>query len=217
MRPPLSFRRALAASALVASFFAALSSHAVEPAAAAATPAADTCTVSAADLTWGFKESFRSYISGSIAHGEWQAIDGAGYATPAFTWQAATGTTSPEGVPAEIAFAGGIRFTGHDGLLDTTVANPTLVIDSGAHAVLRLDVASVPMDAAMAGDTAMQTLTQVPFVDVDLSGATITPRDGGATGAVEIAATAAPTAITADGLAAYQLVGGVMAYQGGDG
>lgn len=205
MRSPLSFPRALVVAALAASAVlvaaptTSLSAHAAEPVSAAATPAADTCTVSGADLTWGFKESFRSYISGSIAHGEWQVIDGAAYATPAFTWSTATGTTSPGGAPAEVAFTGGIHFTGHDGLLDTTVANPTLVIDSAAHAVLRLDVASVPMDAAMAGDTAMRTLTQVPFVDIDLTGATITATDGG----VDIAVTDAPTAITADGFAAF--------------
>src|SRR5690606_23738697 len=42
------------------------------------------CTVTDAELVWGYKESFRSYISGSIAHGEWTVADGAAYETPNF-------------------------------------------------------------------------------------------------------------------------------------
>lgn len=98
-----------------------------------------------------------------------------------------------------MSFTGGIRFTGHDGLLDTTLADPTLVIDQPGHAVLRLDVSGVTMDAAMAGETTATTSTQVPFVDIDLSGAT-TSVDGDT---VTINAAEAPTAITAEGFAAF--------------
>lgn len=145
----------------------------------------------------GVKESFRSYISGTIARGQWQTTGDAAYATPAFTWSSRTGTAAPSGAPAEVSFTGGIRFTGHDGLLDTTLADPTLVIDQPGHAVLRLDVSGVTMDAAMAGETTATTSTQVPFVDIDLSGAT-TSVDGDT---VTINAAEAPTAITAEGFA----------------
>lgn len=164
-----------------------------------ATAGPGACTVESATLTWGVKESFRSYISGTIARGQWQTTGDAAYATPAFTWSSGTGTAAPSGAPAEVSFTGGIRFTGHDGLLDTTLADPTLVIDQPGHAVLRLDVSGVTMDAAMAGETTATTSTQVPFVDIDLSGAT-TSVDGDT---VTINAAEAPTAITAEGFAAF--------------
>ncbi|MEO8529161.1 MAG: HtaA domain-containing protein, partial [Pseudolysinimonas sp.] len=38
------------------------------------------CVVSTAQLSWGFKESFRAYIDSTIANGEWTEADGATYA-----------------------------------------------------------------------------------------------------------------------------------------
>ncbi|HEV8012740.1 MAG TPA: HtaA domain-containing protein, partial [Pontimonas sp.] len=32
----------------------------------------DACQVEDVSITWGFKESFRSYISSSIANGSWE-------------------------------------------------------------------------------------------------------------------------------------------------
>ena len=37
------------------------------------------CDVVSASLEWGFKESFRGYIDGSIANGEWTVAEGAAY------------------------------------------------------------------------------------------------------------------------------------------
>ena len=217
MRSPSTVRHVLATAALAAAVvLAPAAAHAVSPqgaasAAGAATPPGaataaptDACTVTDATLTWGFKESFRSYISGTIARGQWEPSGGATYTTPAFSWSTATGSTatgtvSVSGAPAEAALTGGIRFTGHDGLLDTTIANPTLVLDTPTHATLRLDVSGVSMEAALAGDETATTVTQVPFVDIDLSGATVGESADGMT----ITATDAPTAITADGFAAF--------------
>lgn len=208
MRSPLSLRRALAALAASGVALGAASTLAIAAparaehrvdATAAASVVSEACTVTAGDLTWGFKESFRSYISGTIAHGQWEPIDGAAYTTPAFSWVMAAGTASPEGAPAEVAFAGGIHFTGHDGLLDTTIANPTLVIDGPAHATLRLDVSGVSMEAALAGESTVDTAAQVPFVDIDLTAMTVDETGG----VVTLVATDAPTAITADGFAAF--------------
>lgn len=95
---------------------------------AAATPAqANACELTDAELSWGVKESFRSYISGGIAHGSWETLEGANYTTPNFLFTAGTGKAAPEN-GGEINFAGKIHFTGHEGLLDLTMANPSLVI-----------------------------------------------------------------------------------------
>ena len=44
---------------------------------------------------WGFKESFRAYIDGDIANGEWTTAGGATYETPEFTWSDGTGSLRP--------------------------------------------------------------------------------------------------------------------------
>lgn len=166
---------------------------------ASAEVATEGCTIDDASITWGFKESFRSYISGSIAKGSWQVADGAAYETPSFGFSDGTGTTDADAGTGAITFGGSIHFTGHGGLLDTTVANPTIALTGPGTAQILLDLRSVSMEDAMAGGTEAATLTQVPFGDLDLSGATIA-RDGES---LSIAVEAAPTTITAEGFEAF--------------
>ncbi len=97
------------------------------------------CPVDAAALSWGFKESFRAYIDGSIANGEWTVADGATYETPNFGWTTEEGGFAAEGTLADLAFDGSVRFTGHGGALDTTIANPRIVLE-GDTGILFLDV-----------------------------------------------------------------------------
>lgn len=185
------FRSAASAIALAASLLAV-------PTGAGATERTDeTCAVTGGSLTWGFKESFRSYISGTIAKGSWEPIGGASYATPVFSWPATGGSVDPVTGEGSVSFGGGVRFTGHNGLLDTTIAQPTLVSDSaGAH--LLLDVSGLSMDDALAGATdQVHTATQVDFVALDL--AAVAPT----TTATGMSATEVPTALTADGYAQF--------------
>ncbi len=102
---------------------AALAAAAVpaQPAVSALRVAA-ACEISDATMTWGVRESFRSYISGSIANGSWEATDGASYETPNFIFSGGSGTA--EQGQAEVNFKGKIHFTGHEGVLDLTLANP---------------------------------------------------------------------------------------------
>jgi hypothetical protein len=181
-------RRALAALLAVSAF-------ALLPAAPAAaqTPAqAPGCDVDAATLTWGFKESFRAYIDGSIANGEWTVADGATYATPSFGFAADSGRVDPRDPNGQIDFPGSVRFTGHGGLLDTTIANPVLLLrGSDTDALLLLDVSGPTMD----GDEVAVTAT--PFVTIDLSGQDLAAVDG------VVTIVDAPTTLTADGEAAF--------------
>jgi hypothetical protein len=123
------------------------------------------CRVSDAQLTWGFKEAFRVYVSGSIAKGEWQALDGATYSTPNFAFNDGVGSVAPTGAEGEIVFAGGMRFTGHGGILDTTVANPRLVFIDSSTATLVLDVTGTTQQ----GDVVDQL--GVEFLELDLAAA----------------------------------------------
>ncbi len=109
------------------------------------TAVATSCEVETATLSWGFKESFRSYISGTIANGEWSVADGATYETPDFGWSSSTGSY---GRPANrIQFEGSVRFTGHDGILDTTIANPRIEW-SRESGTLYLDVVGTTQEGA---------------------------------------------------------------------
>ncbi len=154
------------------------------------------CPAVEATLSWGFKESFRAYVSGMIANGDWTTSGNASYTTPLFTWSAGAGGRSPEG-PGELDFTGGIRFTGHDGLLDSTVANPTVRFDGPDAATLVVDYTGTSMDDAMAGKENRQELARVPFVELDLAEAAAA-ADGDLTTLSDI-----PATLTAEGSAAF--------------
>jgi hypothetical protein len=161
-------------------------------AAATAEPAqAPGCETESASMSWGFKESFRAYIDGSIANGEWTVGDGATYATPDFGFVATDGRIDPRGPLGSISFAGSVRFTGHGGILDTTIANPVLVLRADDTAVLLLDVSGPTME----GDQV--AVTAAVFVDVDLAGQDFAPHNG------IISIVDAPTTLTEEGSAAF--------------
>ena len=109
------------------------------------TAVAPTCDVSDATLDWGFKDTFRAYIDSDIANGEWTTSGGATYETPLFHWVGGTGHYNPSEGTGSISFTGSVRFIGHDGLLDTTIADPTVRFESGTGALL-LDVSGPTMD-----------------------------------------------------------------------
>ena len=145
------------------------------------------CEITDATLTWGFKESFRAYIDGDIANGQWTTAGDAAYETPVFTWSGGTGTYTPLGGRAEIAFSGSVRFTGHDGLLDTTIADPVVRLAAGSGAIV-LDVSGPTMH----GDQV--DLQDVEFVDL----ASVEAAGDDAVRTVD-----ADSALTADGSTAF--------------
>jgi hypothetical protein len=98
------------------------------------------CEVQSFEMDWGFKESFRAYLSGSLARGEWTTDGDVSYSTPVFTIRGSSGTLVPEGDSGELVASGAVTFSGHDGLLDQTLAQPRIVIESGSRAALYFDV-----------------------------------------------------------------------------
>lgn len=155
------------------------------------------CQVTGAALKWGFKESFRAYVSGSIANGDWTTSDGAEYRTPEFGWPTGSGAVDPAAGSGELAFKGAITFTGHKGALNTRIADPVVRFVHAESAVLELDYSGTTMDAAMAGSAEVDRADDVPFVELDLV-AGRTSRDGD-----QVTITDIPTRLTAQGSAAF--------------
>ena len=160
----------------------------------------DGCPVADASISWGFKESFRAYIDGSIANGSWQVSDGADYETPLFAWSGGTGTYDPATSTGLVSFTGTVTFTGHDGLLQTTIANPVIEFVDEDSALLSLDVAGVSMDDALAGNTSNPLVAEeIPFVVVALTDGELSPADDG----LSLLITGATTTLTDEGFAAF--------------
>ena len=118
----------------------------------------DACQVTSWNAQWGIKESFRSYLSGAIAQGEWTTAGGVSYDTPTFIVDGESGWLSPDGQAGELVAEGSIRFYGHGGILDQTLSSPTLVIGDDIHLVV--DVVGDTRE----GVSVNQAL--VPFVEV---------------------------------------------------
>jgi len=154
------------------------------------TLAAGSCLVENATLDWGFKESFRNYIEG-IARGGWELADGATYTYPTFGFTGGKGSYNPEESSGVVSFAGSIRFTGHDGALNTTLTNPQIEFVDDTTAYILLDVSGTTQDGQTIADTAIR------FAKLDLGSGTVNQDAGSVTGA-DIAAV-----LTDEGAAAF--------------
>ncbi|GAB3149889.1 hypothetical protein GCM10027058_13080 [Microbacterium neimengense] len=96
-----------------------------------AAPVCVARAVSGASIDWGVKESFRSYVTGSVANG---AIAGG--------WGAGSGAFNTEADRGRVSFGGSVHYTGHSGALDMTLSNPRIQITSASSASLILNVQS---------------------------------------------------------------------------
>ncbi|MFF9121843.1 HtaA domain-containing protein [Streptomyces sp. NPDC014889] len=92
-------------------------------------------------LTWGVKDSFRSYVVGPVAKGRITASDGASQASGngAFTFADATGSYDTEAGTLSAAFKGAVNFKGHQGEgesggygLDLTLNHVRATLDGGS-------------------------------------------------------------------------------------
>lgn len=116
----------------------------VAPASAAVSEG--SCDIVEAGATWGFKESFRAYISSSIAQGEWLVSGDVGYDTPDFVLTSGSGSLAPDLTSGDLSFSGAIEFLGHGGILDTTLGNPSLTMTGTREALLTIDVTGDTME-----------------------------------------------------------------------
>ena len=146
-----------------------------------------TCTIQDASLQWGFKESWRAYVS-TMAKGEWTVDEGAAYETPEFRFVNGTGTVDESSQSGEIAFPGTVRFTGHDGVLNTLLSNFRLRFPGDGTAALVVDISGDNRDGGVA------SATDIVYVTLDLAGG-----EGGISDGV-YALSGVPTTLTEDGV-----------------
>lgn len=117
-------------------------------------------TIKSANLGWGVRDSFRNYVRGGIANGSWE-LNGTSYSSDAFNWFNGTGTF--KGGKGSISFSGSVRFTGHHGILDTTIANPRLEINGNSGTLYATMNSNDPSGKAT-------NYGEVALLKVDLSG-----------------------------------------------
>ena len=100
----------------------------------AAAPECVARSVSGASLTWGVRESFRTYVTGPIANGSITAsgVSGSG----PWTWGGGRGQFNTAKSLGGAAFGGSVHFTGHSGTLDLTIASPRVQVDGPSSGTL---------------------------------------------------------------------------------
>src|SRR5690349_15099818 len=183
-RTPVRSRRRALASVLTGarSASAAAVGGVVAPASAA------EGDVTGATLSWGVKESFRNYITGSIAHGSVTTTGGVANNGSSYGWSGGTGVVDDAVPSADVSYAGGVHFTGHGGQLDMLLENVRVDLEGGS-GTLYADVKS----KALSGS------------DYDVDGvafATLTPGAPSVSNGVATW-TNVPAALTADGAVAF--------------
>ncbi|GAA2310517.1 HtaA domain-containing protein [Glycomyces scopariae] len=95
-------------------------------------------------VTWGVKETFRNYVTGPIAGGAIEVVDGAAQnGDGTFTFAPVTGTLDQTTQTTATESGGGVRFTGHHGALDLLIENVATVSDTvGYTGAIYADVTS---------------------------------------------------------------------------
>ena len=142
-------------------------------------------TIKNANLGWGVRDSFRNYVRGGIANGSWE-LNGTSYSSDAFNWSNGTGTF--KGGKGSISFSGSVRFTGHHGILDTTIANPRLEINGNSGTLYATMTSNDPSGKAT-------NYSEVALLKVDLSGLQ--------SSADAVSVNGAATTLTAEGAKAF--------------
>lgn len=138
-----------------------------------AVPAPTATAASATGLTWGVKESFRSYVTGSIAEGTITTAGGASQrADGTFFFPRSSGTVTDGTVTA--SFSGSVTFTGHDHgqgpLLELTVSKISVRL-SGGGGTLRATVRSRSLESTDASAEPGELVTYPGITLATLSGA----------------------------------------------
>ncbi|MFF8956848.1 HtaA domain-containing protein [Streptomyces sp. NPDC014894] len=134
-----------------------------------------------AAVDWGVRRTFREYVTGSIAQGEWTLSDGAQDGGALFRFPRGKGVYDAGRQSLKASFAGSVRFTGEH--LDLTLAGVTTEV-KGGKGTLSADVVS--------GGRTQKSVPLVTFTAKDF-----VPEDG------LVSLTEAPATLTEGGAKAF--------------
>ncbi|WP_327711435.1 HtaA domain-containing protein [Streptomyces sp. NBC_00464] len=166
-------------------------------------PAADPGAIVDGTLDWGVKASFRSYVTGPIAHGKVETTAGATASGNGYRFPDATGHFDAGKQTLSAAFDGKVRFLGHEEngayTLDLSLTNLEIQAD-GTKGKLIADVSTKDRETKKTA-----TYTGLAVADLKLPAGGLTAKDG------VVTLSAVPAALTADGTKAF---GGM--YEAGD-
>ncbi|MBV7363166.1 HtaA domain-containing protein [Actinomycetaceae bacterium TAE3-ERU4] len=121
-------------------------------------------------LSWGVRDSYRRYLKG-LAHGDWNLKEGAEFTDDQFTFPQTGGNYNAQTHSGELTFAGKVHFTGHGGVLDTTLENPILKFN-GNKGTLSFEVTSKTMDGQKHAKKRMNVVT-LQMANPSMAGSTI--------------------------------------------
>ncbi|MGW6268595.1 HtaA domain-containing protein [Streptomyces sp. NPDC055060] len=182
-------RRPLTLAAAVATAVALGATALTLPALAAdgAAAAAPKLELKDGTLDWGFKESFRKYVTGA-AVGKIEATDGAQQAAGngVFTFTGGTGTYDTGTHATDTAFKGGVRFSSTAHRFDIKLSDVRLRTEGTGGAIK----ADVSLNGAVQND--------IDLAELDLTGIRPGQGEGGAMTFKDI-----PATLTADGAKAF--------------
>ncbi|BDZ39108.1 HtaA domain-containing protein [Microbacterium suwonense] len=107
-------------------------------------------SVTSGTLNWGLKESFRSYVTGPIAKGDFTGG----------SFSVSSGAVNVDaGDRGQIRFTGSITATGHDGLLNFRLSNPRIVLNGNGTGSLYAHVRSTDTAGTKTTDATVRFAT----------------------------------------------------------
>lgn len=167
-------------------------------------PAADPGAIVDGTLDWGVKASFRSYVTGPIAHGKVETTGGATATGDGYRFPDATGRFDADKKTLNAEFDGKVRFLGHkEGdayTLDLSLSHLKIQAD-GTKGKLVADVSSKDRETKKTS-----TFTGLAVADLKLPAGGLTAKNG------VVTLSGVPASLTADG--ATKAFGGM--YQAGE-
>ncbi|MER8066709.1 HtaA domain-containing protein [Streptomyces sp. NPDC094034] len=172
-------------------------STAPSTAAPAAPPRAEDGAIVDGTLDWGVKESFRSYVVGTIARGKVELSDGAAKSgATAYRFPEGTGDFDATARTLSASFGGTVRFLGHqdeDGeyVLDVRLSGLQVVVEDGK-GTLVADVSTKDQETHK-----VATYQDLTLATLDIPAAGPVAKDG------VVTLNAVPATLTADGTKAF--------------
>lgn len=150
-------------------------------------------------MHWGVLDSFRAYLTGPVADGGWQTRGGAVFSEGDFVFTGDRGTVDTvdgTAAAASLGTDGAVNFTGHNGVLDTTFADPEISVGTTSGSLSakvvsndtdgeprdfgRIELATLSVQSLAVEDGVLEVAAEVTLTD---DGATAMGDfyDGGAT------------------------------------